>query len=128
MALIYNSEKKSVKKEVVINNETFYMNAAEDIILEYNKIVTELLEFQEKLKSVSDESPVQDQVKMIDEFTNLYKKLIELLFGDGSFEPIFNCVGKSFAELGKMLQCIRDELSKENKTRVKAKKNEFLHR
>ena len=129
MAIVYNSAKKDLeKKEVVINGKSFYMIPIESNVLEYNKIINDILGFEKRMAAIEDDTSIEEQSSLLDEFTNLYRRFIDLLFGPESFEEIYDLLGNDIQEVGGLLKALQGEIVKSSKARQKNRVKKYLEK
>lgn len=127
MAFIYNNKTEKRTIPVIINGQQFDMLCGEDNIFEYNKAINDIIKFEKRLAGISEENTTfEERAQMLDEFAMFYEKIVEILFGKGSFVTVFAALGDSLSELINFLQEVKSVLAEQNKNNNTEKQNMYL--
>ncbi|UYG93185.1 hypothetical protein [Cytobacillus firmus] len=116
---------KKTYEEIKINGEVYKIDFSDAKLKEYRKSFNEFYAESQKMQSVNASELVKDdEFKQFDQATDLTKKAIDNLLGDGSFDKLYEQSGRSLFNMMDLVEFLAELVGeKTNKVR-----NERAHK
>ncbi|XQY90641.1 hypothetical protein ACNRWW_14035 [Metabacillus sp. HB246100] len=120
-------EFKKSYEEIEIAGNVYKLGLSDEDLRKYQKEFSSFFDKQQDFQKIKvDSLSYDEQVEHFDRMKNIIKELIELILGEGTFQPLYEASGKSLVNITELAEYLSEVIGEKLKVEKSAQYKEYV--